>query len=106
MKVHFGLDAKDIVSRVKASRITVAWLAAKTRSEKQADMDGECEVRKVPKDIGLSDMAAMRTAYEKMYWPLEDNATPARPASVGRGLNDSLLAEYALYINRNWRAAL
>ena len=68
MKVNFGLDAKDIVSRVKASRITVAWLAAKTRSEKQAEMDGECEVRKVPKDIGLSDMAAMRTAYEKMYW--------------------------------------
>ena len=78
LKVSFELDPKDLTSRVKAGRVTVAWLTAKSRAAKQADLDGECEARKVPKDIGTSDVSAMRKAFEKAWWELEDSQVPAK----------------------------
>ena len=72
LKKHFGLDPENIMHRVSVGRIVVAWMAAKTRSTKQAELDGECEARKVPKDIGMSDVASMRTSFEKIWWELED----------------------------------
>ena len=78
LKVNFELDPGDLPSRVKAGRVTVAWLAAKARTTKQADLDGECEARRVPKDIGTSDVAAMRRSFEKAWWELEDAHVPAK----------------------------
>ena len=78
LKENFELDAKDLPSRVRAGRVTVAWIAAKARAGKQADLDGECEARKVPKDIGTSDVSAMRKAFEKAWWELEDSQVPAK----------------------------
>ena len=78
LKDNFGLDPKDLPSRVRAGRVTVAWLAAKALAGNQADLDGECEARKVPKDIGSSDVAAMRRAFEKAWWELEDSQVPAK----------------------------
>ena len=67
-----------MASRIKASKVITAWIAAKTRSTKQAELDGECEARKIPKDIGTSDVAAMRKAFEKAWWELEDGFCPAK----------------------------
>ena len=67
LKVSFELDPKDLPSRIRAGRVIVAWIAAKTRSTKQAELDGECEARKIPKDIGTSDVSAMREAFEKVW---------------------------------------
>ena len=78
LKENFELDPKDLPSRIRAGRVTVAWLAAKARTSKQADLDGECEARKVPKDIGTSDVAAMRRSFEKAWWELEDAQVPAK----------------------------
>ena len=78
LKESFELDPKDLPSRIKAGKVVVAWLAAKARATKQADLDGECEARKVPKDIGTSDVAAMRKAFEKAWWELEDTQVPAK----------------------------
>ena len=79
LKVNFELDPKDLPSRIRAGRVTVAWLAAKARASKQADLDGECEARRVPKDIGTSDVAAIRRSFEKAWWELEDaHVAPAR----------------------------
>ena len=78
LKKHFDLDPKKFEHRVAAGRVIVAWMAAKTRTTKQAELDGECEARKVPKDIGMSDVAAMRAAFEKTWWDLEDYAVPAK----------------------------
>ena len=78
LKDNFELDPKDLPSRIRAGRVTVAWMAAKARTTKQADLDGECEARKVPKDIGSSDVAAMRRSFEKAWWELEDSQVPAK----------------------------
>ena len=71
LKKHFEIDADNIASRVKVSKIVVAWLASKTRAQKQSEQDGDCEVRRIPKDIPLSSVSAMSSAFEKSYWPLE-----------------------------------
>ena len=78
LETNFGLDPKDLPSRIKASKVVTAWMAAKTRSAKQAELDGECEARKIPKDIGTSDIAAMRKAFETAWWELEDSLTPSK----------------------------
>jgi len=78
LEKNFGLDPKDFPSRIKASKVVTAWMAAKTRSAKQAELDGECEARKIPKDIGTSDIAAMRKAFETAWWELEDSLTPSK----------------------------
>ena len=78
LKTHFDLDPKDILQRVKAGRVIVAWTAAKARFAKQAEVEGECEARKVLKDIGMTDVSAMRAAFEKNWWELEEDKVPAK----------------------------
>ena len=78
LKTHFEVDTDDITARVVASKIVVAWLAAKTRAQKQSEQDGDCEVRRVPKDIPVTAVDAMYDAFEKKYWSLEETQMPAR----------------------------
>ena len=75
---HFGLDVKSLPDRIKASKVITAWLAAKARASKQAETEGDCEVRRVPKDTSVGDMAAMRTAFERKCWELEDKCVPGK----------------------------
>jgi len=75
---HFGLDMKNLLDKVKAGKVITAWLAAKARSAKQVEVEGDCEARRVPKDLPVGDMAAMRIAYEKKYWELEDKNIPGK----------------------------
>ena len=42
LKDNFELDPKDLPSRIRAGRVTVAWLAANARAAKQSDLYGEC----------------------------------------------------------------
>ena len=78
LKANFGIDTSDIASRVRVSKIVVAWQAARTRAQKQTEQDGDCEVRRVPKDIPHSAVAAMGNAFENANWPLDDKQKPAR----------------------------
>jgi hypothetical protein len=79
VKNNFEIDADaDIASRVKVSKIIVAWDSARARSTKQSEIEGECEARKVPKDLGASDYQAMRATYEARFWELEDKRTPGK----------------------------
>ena len=52
LKDHLQIDPKKLDTRVVAGRIIVAWMAARTRLTKQAELDGECEARKVPRTSG------------------------------------------------------
>ena len=78
LKRNFDIDSADILSRVNISKIVVAWLAAKTRAQKQTEQDGDCEVRRVPRDIPLTSVAAMYSAFELAHWQLDDKQKPAR----------------------------
>ena len=79
LKDNFEIDAEaNITSRVAASKIVVAWESAKARSSKQAEIEGESEARKIPKDISPSDFHSMRAAYESRHWELEDRRVPGR----------------------------
>jgi len=75
---YFGFDLKELPDKVKAGKVVSAWLAAKVRAAKQADMEGDCEARRVPKDMPSSDMTAMRRSYEKKYWELEEKNLPGK----------------------------
>jgi len=77
-KAHFEIDSEDILQRVKLSRITVAWQTAKTRAAKQTEQDGDCDVRRVPKDLAHSTAIAMRTTFENNFWELQEKQVPAR----------------------------
>ena len=56
LKKDFGLDeSESVASRVKVSKLVVAWEAAKARTTKLAEMDGEAEVGEVPKRVALPD---------------------------------------------------
>ncbi len=78
LKDHFEIDTADIMSRVVAGKIFIALQAAKTRTLKQTEQDGDCEVRRVPKDIPLTSVAAMHGEFEKAHWALDDKQKPAR----------------------------
>ena len=78
LKAHFEIDTSNLMSRVKAGKIFVALQAANTRALKQTEQDGDCEVRRVPKDIPLSSVAAMHKEFEKAHWILDDKQRPAR----------------------------
>ena len=65
VKKHFEIDPGDIASRVRISKIVVAWQAAKMRAQKQSEQDGDLEVRRVPKDFQPSSFSAMNVAFEK-----------------------------------------
>ena len=80
LKDEFGMDSKggglEIKSQVAA--ILVAWTAAKKRAAKQAEQEGESEVRNEPKKIQASDHTAMKTAFESQHWTLEDELLPSK----------------------------
>ena len=78
LKKYFEIDPDDLMGRVKASKIVVAWQYAKTRTVKIMENDGENEVRQRPKDVPLEAMVAMHEAYEKAYWIIEEDRQPAR----------------------------
>ena len=78
-KDNFEIDMDvDMASRVKVSKIVVAWDVAKARSAKQAEIEGESQCRRVPKDIGASDFQAMRESFETRWWELEDKRVPGK----------------------------
>lgn len=78
LKDNFGIDATTLQGRIKASKIKVAWLAAKTRAAKQLEDDGDNEIRRRPKDVPHTVLTSMHEAFEKTYWTIEEDRQPAR----------------------------
>jgi hypothetical protein len=78
-KDNFEIDMDvDMANRVKVSKIVVAWDTAKARSTKQAEIEGESQFRRVPKDLGPGDFQAMRESFETRWWELEDKRVPGK----------------------------
>jgi hypothetical protein len=76
---EFSLDhAADLATRVKVSRLVVAWTNASARVSKAAEVEGELEAQRLTKPLHVSDYTAMRAAFEQRWWVLEDKQVPSR----------------------------
>ena len=79
LKESFSLDSTtDILARVKVASITVAFKAARARTEKVAEIEGELQTKRMQKPLSAHEYQSMRMAWEGKYWPLDDSQTPGR----------------------------
>ena len=79
MKDDLGIDPTGgLQNRVLVSKIVVAWESARARSTKHAEAEAEAELRQEPKVLRTTDFRAMKDAWEKKWWPLEDRQIPAK----------------------------
>jgi hypothetical protein len=79
LKDCFEVDAAaDLASRVKCSKLLVAWESSKARAAKMAEADGEAEARHIPKEMSSADNNAMRSAFEARFGELQDKEVPGR----------------------------
>jgi hypothetical protein len=81
LKTNFSLDPDeggDIFTRVKVSKVLVAWDVARARATKLADAEGEATVRNIPKEVCATDYEAMRSSFEGRYWEVTDSNLPGR----------------------------
>lgn len=79
LKEDFALDAAaDLQTRVRVAAVVVAYNSAKARTEKFAELEGEMQSKRLQKPLAVSEYQAMRTAWEKKWWPQTDGQTPGR----------------------------
>ena len=79
LKANFELDPDaSFAEKVRITKVVVAWEAAKTRATKAREIEGDAEARQQPKPVSVSDHKAMRQVFEKKWWELEDEETPAK----------------------------
>ena len=80
LKKDFALDSETGGLKVRSTiaSILVAWSSAKRRADRKAELDVEHEVRDEPKKLPSGDRHAMKTAFEKQFWKLDDLMCPSR----------------------------
>ena len=79
VKDEFGIDsASNLQSRVKVANLVVAWDAACARMKKQSEIEGELATKHLVKPLSTNEYTAMRQAWEKRYWVLDEEFIPAR----------------------------
>ena len=79
LRDEFGLDSNaSLADRVKVTSLVVAWSSASARMEKAAELEAEQEMRRLPKQLSTNDFMAMKVAFEKRWWPIEERETPGR----------------------------
>ena len=79
LKDEFDLDsAADLQARVAVASVLVAFQAAKVRTERFAEVEGDLNAKRLQKPLATSDYQAMRKAWETKWWPLEECQAPGR----------------------------
>ena len=79
LKTSFGLDsATSLEQRVRIASIVTAWDLAKKRTEKQAELEGDYDSKKLVKPLPMSEYSGMLAAFQKRWWDLDSESTPAR----------------------------
>jgi hypothetical protein len=79
LKDDFGLDpSKSIGERAQVAQLLVAFNTAQVRATKQAEVEGELESRRMTRPLPANEYVAMRMAFEKQWWVLEEDQVPAR----------------------------
>lgn len=78
-KTEIGIDAAtSLAVRSEVAGLVCAYTAARTRSNEVSKFQGEMEAKKLQKPLLNSTFLVMKSAYEGIHGPLEDNETPAR----------------------------
>eukprot|EP00913_Durusdinium_trenchii_P014440 g13545.t1 len=79
LKDHWELDAsRSLEERVQVAAITCAFINAKTRSQRAAEVDAEYDTLQWSRPVVAGEWAAMRSALEKRYGHLEDKIYPSK----------------------------
>ena len=79
LKKDFSIDEEaSLQDRVKVSKVLVAWEAAKVRTSKIRELEGEAEVRGIPKQIQQPDYKAMKDSFTSKFWKLPAADTPSK----------------------------
>ena len=78
LKSSLDLDpAVGMAERVQVAAFVCAFRAATARANRFAEAEGDMDARRLTKPLPLGDLAAMRAAWEKKWWRLEDHEVPA-----------------------------
>ena len=79
LKSDFDLDAtRSIQERVTAAGCCCAFANAAARADKQAEIEGDLDAKRVAKPLPASDFQAMRRTWESKWWALSERWVPAR----------------------------
>ena len=79
LKTEMGLDpAASLAARVEVARVIVAHNKARARFTETAKYEGEMSARQMPKALPKSEYLAMKEAWERKWWKLEEVDTPSR----------------------------
>ena len=79
LKDHWESDAsRTLEDRVQVAAITCAFINAKTRSQRAAEVDAEYDTLQWSRPVVAGEWAAMRSALEKRYGYLDDKIYPPK----------------------------
>ena len=94
MLTEFGYDEKaSLADRVRITNIIITFDMAKTRVSERNKLEGELTAKQMTKPLAMSEHTAMKAAWERRYWPLEEEWTPSR-VYLEKRLEDIELGEY------------
>eukprot|EP00435_Cladocopium_sp_Y103_P043568 s631_g12.t1 len=79
LREHLGLDqAASLENRVKVAAVTCAWVNAKTRVQRSAEVEAELDTKEWRKPVVSSEWLAMKAGLEKALGALDDKTLPAK----------------------------
>jgi hypothetical protein len=79
IKDSFGIDGSaSLANRVRIANLLVAFQLAQGRVTEQSKLEGELSAKHIVKPMTTSEYSSMKVAWERRYWPLEDEQIPGR----------------------------
>ena len=79
LKESVDLDsAVALEQRVKIASIVTAWDLARKRTDKQAELEGDYDSKKLVKPLPMSEYSGMLAGFRNRWWDLDSESTPAR----------------------------
>jgi hypothetical protein len=79
VKDSFGIDGSaNLGNRVRVANLLVAFQLAQGRVTEQSKLEGELSAKHIIKPMTTSEYSSMKVAWERRYWPLEDEQIPGR----------------------------
>jgi hypothetical protein len=79
MLKEFGYDSSvSLGERVRITNIVICFEMAKSRVSERNKLEGELMAKHIIKPLTVSEHGAMRTAWERRFWVIEDEWVPSR----------------------------